>query len=324
MFSPGGKAAGGTLHVAIKDAKALPNMDKDGKTDGFVKLYLLPEKNPKGKRKTTTIKNDLNPVWEEKFTYDKVSADDLSTARALEVTVWDYDRGSSNKFVGGLRIGPTPHHVRKRLEWMDSNQEEASHWTAILASPGQWVERLHSLRASMDPRDIDLSDLSSFLAAEGEEESKEEVGGIRIQAVPELKSEGVGTEGEEAGITLSAIARAAEGVGKEEEFRKVSVGDHTGNPPDSSRHGDGSPPTSEVLNIWGGGGGTTPVTLIKRTGVIMEKVKQMPLEEVSINPPWAVQCPVNLKCLLQAGGGGRGGGGGGGGGGEYSHVVMFG
>lgn len=260
MFSPGDRGTKGTLHVAVKYAKSLPNMDKSGKTDGFVKLYLLPEKNPKGKRKTTTIKNDLNPVWEEKFTYDKVSADDLSTTRALEVTVWDYDRGSSNKFIGGLRVGPAPHQLKKHLEWMDSNREEASHWTAVLASPGQWVEQWHSLRASMDPREIDLSDLSSFLVAEGREEFNEEVGGSEfqtvsgpsseLQAVSKLSSKGVGAEEERAGgnrIPLSAIARAAEGVEKEEEFRKVSVGDCTSagvSSPSSS-----SQPLSQVLKL---------------------------------------------------------------------------
>lgn len=224
MFSPGvtetrngGRTTGGMLHVAVKDAKSLPNMDKKGQTDGFVKLYLLPEKNPKGKRKTAVIKDDLNPVWEEEFTFEKVSVDDLSTGRVLEVTVWDFDRASTNEFVGGLRIGPAPYRVKKRNEWMDSNQEEAGHWTAALTSPGQWVERWHSLRASMDPRDIDLSDLSSFLAAEGEEETS------RLQEVstqPSPKGRVGGGGGGNGGIPLSEIAKNMEEE-EDQEFQKV-------------------------------------------------------------------------------------------------------
>jgi hypothetical protein len=233
MFSPEGGGVGrntrGTLHVAVKDAKSLPNMDKSDETDGFVKLYLLPEKNPKGKRKTTVIKNSLNPVWEEKFSYDRVTADELSSTRVLEVTVWDYDRGSSNEFVGGLRLGPAPHRVKHRKGWVDSNQEEANHWEAVLASPGQWVEHWHSLRASMDTREIDLSDLSSFLEAEGEgKDTKEEAG---LQGVSDLSSKREGDVS--AKIPLSAIAGGAgsmkeKGEGEKkrsgDEFRRVSVG----------------------------------------------------------------------------------------------------
>lgn len=232
MFSlEGTETRKGTLHVAVKDAKSL---DKIGQTDSFVKLYLLPEKTPKGKRKTAVIKNSLNPVWEEQFTYEKVSVEDLSTVRVLEVTVWDFDRGSSNEFVGGLRIGPAPHRVKQRNEWMDSNQEEAGHWTAALTSPGKWVERWHSLRASMDPRDIDLSDLSSFLAAESEEEIKEEALSSRHQEVstqPSLKGRVVGEGRGNGGIPLSAIAKTAKNIEEEDqEFRKVSVGDQTSTP----------------------------------------------------------------------------------------------
>lgn len=237
MFSPSEAKKGGrntgTLHIAVKNAKSLLNMDKIGKTDGFVKLYLLPEKNPKGKRKTAVIKDNLDPVWEATFTYERVGVDDLSTGRVLEVTVWDFDRGSSNELVGGLRLGPAPHLVKNHKEWMDCNQEEAGHWAAMLASPGQWVEHWHSLRASMDPRDIDLSDLSSFLAAEAEE--LEEKAGSSKPA-RELSagggSEGVGVSGGGA-IPLSAIAKAAENV-EQEEFRRVSVGDHTPTPHGSS------------------------------------------------------------------------------------------
>ena len=176
MFSPTPKHSpkSGTLHIAVKSAKSLPNMDDKGFTDGYVKLYLLPDKSGKGKRKTAIIKNNLNPTWDEKFTYDKLSIDDLSSIRVLEVTVWDYDRGSTNDFVGGLRLGPAPQHLKTRKEWMDSGKQEVWQWEEMLARPGEWVECWHPLRDSMDPRPIDLSDVSTLLQSEQDDDVTEE------------------------------------------------------------------------------------------------------------------------------------------------------
>ena len=142
----------GTLHVAIHQAEDLPAMDEHGLTDATVKFYLLPNQSSSGKRKTKVINNKLNPVWDEQFTYENIFLDDLSSQRVLEVTVWDYDRRGSNDFIGGLRIGPNPDSVTDGLkDWMDSIGDEVSHWEAMLERPGEWVERWHDLRPSMEP-----------------------------------------------------------------------------------------------------------------------------------------------------------------------------
>ena len=147
----------GTFTIAIKQASNLPNMDAKGLTDAFVKCYLLPDKSHKGKRKTDVIKDNLNPDWEEKFSYEKVSLQDLESNKVLEVTVWDFNKGSSSDFIGGLRLGPAPGRAVKHKEWMDSIGDEVTHWEAALARPGEWVEQWHTLRPSMDPRDVDIS-----------------------------------------------------------------------------------------------------------------------------------------------------------------------
>ena len=141
----------GTLHVAIKQARELLVMDAHGLTDATVKCFLLPNRSSAGKRKTRVVKNSLNPVWEEEFTYKNVTLEELSKERVLEVTVWDYDRRGSNDFIGGLHLGPTPGSAAKHREWMDCIGDEISHWEAVLAHPGEWVEQWHTLRPSMDP-----------------------------------------------------------------------------------------------------------------------------------------------------------------------------
>ena len=147
----------GTLHIDVQRAKSLPNMDVRGFTDGFVKLNLRTAKCSKNCKKTKVIKNNLNPVWNETFTYEKVTLDSLSTEQVLEVTVWDHDFPSSNDFIGALRIGPAPNKMKKRMKWMDSSKDEASHWEEMLELDnfGKWVVRWHSLRPSTDYRDPD-------------------------------------------------------------------------------------------------------------------------------------------------------------------------
>ena len=160
MFAPGEKGKG-TLHINIKQAKELPKMDPNGLTDGLVKCHLLPDKSAKGKRKTGVIKNNLNPVWEERFIYEKVTLEELSKERVLEVTVWDHDSKGSNDFIGGVRLGSAPSTASKHKEWMDSIGDEVSHWEAMLTHPGEWVDRWHTLRHSMDPRSVDLTSLQA-------------------------------------------------------------------------------------------------------------------------------------------------------------------
>ena len=161
MFTPDTKKKGktvGTLSIVIKQARDLPRMDaKGGLTDSFVKCHLLPDHSSRGKRKTAVVKNNLTPVWEERFTYEKVVLEELTTERVLEISAWDFNKGSSNDFIGGLRIGPLPSRIGKHKEWMDSIGEEVSHWETMLACPGKWVEQWHTFRTTMDPRSVLLT-----------------------------------------------------------------------------------------------------------------------------------------------------------------------
>lgn len=140
----------GCLHILIKQAEDLPAMDVNNRTDGFARCYLLPNQFLGGKKKSKVVEDSLNPVWEDELVYSYVSLEELQTDRALEVTIWDFDRRGSNQFIGGIRIGPNPDDVINPYDWMDSIETEASHWEAMLSKPGQWVEAWHILRPTMD------------------------------------------------------------------------------------------------------------------------------------------------------------------------------
>ena len=137
----------GKLHVHIKKASRLPNMAVNTSMDSFVKIFLLPYKSSKAMKKTEIITNNHDPVWDEKFEYNKFTIEELSSKQALELTVWDSASKFSNKFVGGIRIGPSPLTNLK-----ESTQKEVGHWEEMLKRPGEWVERNHALMPTMNCR----------------------------------------------------------------------------------------------------------------------------------------------------------------------------
>ena len=101
------------------------------------------------------VKNSGNPTWETQFSYEKVALEEIANERVLEVTVWDWDKKGSS-FIGGLRLGPPPGRSSHPKEWMDGIGEEVSHWEGMLAHPGEWVQRWHTLRSTMDYRNVAL------------------------------------------------------------------------------------------------------------------------------------------------------------------------
>ena len=152
MFSATTEAVGevtaGTLRVAIERAKHLPNIGCNSHTDSFIRLFLLPDKTKNGVHKTKVKKNNLNPVWDEEFTYENVSLDELKTARGLEVSVLKHNMLFKDDVLGCLRLGPSADVALKPCASMDANSEEVIHWEAMLKDPGKWVEHWHSLRPS--------------------------------------------------------------------------------------------------------------------------------------------------------------------------------
>uniref|UniRef100_A0A3B3UNQ6 C2 domain-containing protein n=1 Tax=Poecilia latipinna TaxID=48699 RepID=A0A3B3UNQ6_9TELE len=93
--------------------------------------YLKPDENKKSKHKTAVKKKTLNPEFNEEFCYDIKYAD--LTKKTLEVTVWDYDIGKSNDFIGGVSLG------------INANGERLKHWFDCLKNKDKKIERWHTL-----------------------------------------------------------------------------------------------------------------------------------------------------------------------------------
>ena len=80
--------------------RLLPNKNKYS----CVFRALLPERSKSSKYKSPVARRTVNPQWRHTFVFNGVSGEDLRE-RALELTVWDHDRFSSNSFLGGVRLG---------------------------------------------------------------------------------------------------------------------------------------------------------------------------------------------------------------------------
>ncbi|XP_037603931.1 double C2-like domain-containing protein beta isoform X1 [Sebastes umbrosus] len=119
------------LVVGIIRCAHLAAMDANGFSDPYVKLYLKPDENKKSKHKTAVKKKTLNPEFNEEFCYDIKYAD--LTKKTLEVTVWDYDIGKSNDFIGGVSLG------------INANGERLKHWFDCLKNKDKKIERWHTL-----------------------------------------------------------------------------------------------------------------------------------------------------------------------------------
>ncbi|NWX90148.1 DOC2B protein, partial [Nothoprocta pentlandii] len=65
------------LHCTISKAKGLKPMDHNGLADPYVKLHLLPGASKANKLRTKTLRNTLNPTWNETLTYYGITDEDM-------------------------------------------------------------------------------------------------------------------------------------------------------------------------------------------------------------------------------------------------------
>ncbi|XP_055797879.1 double C2-like domain-containing protein alpha isoform X1 [Salvelinus fontinalis] len=135
----GGGRRGEGLCVGVQRCAHLAAMDVNGFSDPYVKTYLKPDTQKKSKHKTAVIKKTLNPEFNEEFFYE-ISMSELSN-KTLEVTVWDYDLGRSNDFIGGVCLS------------CHSQGDPLRHWMDCLKNKGQRVERWHILTNEL-PRSV--------------------------------------------------------------------------------------------------------------------------------------------------------------------------
>ncbi|XP_068344653.1 synaptotagmin-5-like [Pyrus communis] len=88
----------GMLEVKLVQAKELTNKDVVGKSDPFARLYIRPL--PNRMKRSKTINNDLNPIWNEHFEF---IVEDESTQH-LVVKVYDDEGFQASELIGCAQV----------------------------------------------------------------------------------------------------------------------------------------------------------------------------------------------------------------------------
>ncbi|KAM6954430.1 rabphilin-3A-like [Aplochiton taeniatus] len=121
----------GCLIVGVVRCVHLAAMDANGYSDPFVKIHLKPDMGKQAKKKTVTKKKTLNPEFNEEFAYEIKHAE--LAKKTLDISVWDYDIGKSNDYIGGCQLGIT------------AKGERLKHWYECLKNKDKKIERWHTL-----------------------------------------------------------------------------------------------------------------------------------------------------------------------------------
>ncbi|KAK5871152.1 hypothetical protein PBY51_004047 [Eleginops maclovinus] len=119
------------LLVGVVRCVHLAAMDANGYSDPYVKICLKPDMGKKAKCKTQIKKRTLNPEFNEEFGYE-IKHSELAK-KSLDISVWDYDIGKSNDYIGGCQLGIT------------AKGERLKHWYECLKNKDKRIERWHTL-----------------------------------------------------------------------------------------------------------------------------------------------------------------------------------
>uniref|UniRef100_A0A0D3GYP4 Synaptotagmin-5 n=4 Tax=Oryza TaxID=4527 RepID=A0A0D3GYP4_9ORYZ len=104
----------GLLEVKLVEARDLTNKDLVGKSDPFAVLYIRPLQDKM--KKSKTINNDLNPIWNEHYEF---VVEDTSTQR-LTVKIYDDEGLQASELIGCARVDLSDLQPGKVKEvWLD-------------------------------------------------------------------------------------------------------------------------------------------------------------------------------------------------------------
>ncbi|XP_003926695.1 synaptotagmin-10 [Saimiri boliviensis] len=137
MFSLCYLPTAGRMTLTVIKCRNLKAMDITGSSDPYVKVSLMCEGRRLKKRKTTTKKNTLNPVYNEAIIFDipPENVDQVS----LSIAVMDYDRVGHNEVIGVCRTGLDAEGLGRDHwnEMLAYHRKPITHWHPLLELPGR-------------------------------------------------------------------------------------------------------------------------------------------------------------------------------------------
>ncbi|XP_032131424.1 regulating synaptic membrane exocytosis protein 1 isoform X14 [Sapajus apella] len=197
----------------------LQAMDLPARVDGrprnpYVKMYFLPDRSDKSKRRTKTVKKILEPKWNQTFVYSHVHRRDFRE-RMLEITVWDQPRvqEEESEFLGEILIELETALLDDEPHWYKLQTHDES--SLPLPQPSPFMPRRHihgesSSKKLQRSQRISDSDISDFEVDDG------------IGVVPPVGYRSSAREGKSTTLTVPEQQRTTH-------HRSRSVSPHRGN-----------------------------------------------------------------------------------------------
>ncbi|XP_026510468.1 regulating synaptic membrane exocytosis protein 1 isoform X10 [Terrapene carolina triunguis] len=157
---------GHQLIVNVLQATDLPPRGDGRPRNPYVKMYFLPDRSDKSKRRTKTVKKTLEPKWNQTFLYSHVHRRDFRE-RMLEITVWDQPRvqEEESEFLGEILIELETALLDDEPHWYKLQTHDES--SLPLPQPSPFMPRRHvhggestskKLQRSQRISDSDISD----------------------------------------------------------------------------------------------------------------------------------------------------------------------
>ncbi|XP_029958060.1 regulating synaptic membrane exocytosis protein 2 isoform X12 [Salarias fasciatus] len=156
---------GHQLIVTILGAKDLPPREDGRPRNPYVKIYFLPDRSDKSKRRTKTVKKSLEPKWNQTFMYSPVHRREFRE-RMLEITLWDQARvrEEESEFLGEILIELETALLDDEPHWYKLQTHDMSSIPLPRASPNAQRRQLHGesptrrLQRSQRISDSEISD----------------------------------------------------------------------------------------------------------------------------------------------------------------------
>uniref|UniRef100_A0A3B3DUY1 Regulating synaptic membrane exocytosis 1 n=1 Tax=Oryzias melastigma TaxID=30732 RepID=A0A3B3DUY1_ORYME len=133
---------GHQLIVNVLQAKDLPPRPDGRPRNPYVKMYFLPDRSDKSKRRTKTVKKSAEPKWNQTFIYSHVHRRDFRE-RMLEITVWDQPRiqEEESEFLGEILIELETALLDDTSHWYKLQTHDVS--SIPLPQPSPYLPRRH-------------------------------------------------------------------------------------------------------------------------------------------------------------------------------------
>ncbi|KAM5284451.1 regulating synaptic membrane exocytosis protein 1 isoform 36-T38 [Hipposideros larvatus] len=162
---------GHQLIVNVLQATDLPSRVDGRPRNPYVKMYFLPDRSDKSKRRTKTVKKVLEPKWNQTFVYSHVHRRDFRE-RMLEITVWDQPRvqEEESEFLGEILIELETALLDDEPHWYKLQTHDES--SLPLPQPSPFMPRRHihgesSSKKLQRSQRISDSDISDFEVDDG-------------------------------------------------------------------------------------------------------------------------------------------------------------